>query len=95
MSSKLAWGILGTGRIAGVFAKGLANSETGTLVAVGSRSQEAADAFGAQWSVERCYGSYEELLADEQVQAVYIATPHPQHAQWAIRAAEAGETYLM
>ncbi|EFH82207.1 aldo/keto reductase [Ktedonobacter racemifer] len=94
MSSKLAWGILGTGRIAGVFAKGLANSETGTLVAVGSRSQEAADAFGAQWSVERCYGSYEELLADEQVQAVYIATPHPQHAQWAIRAAEAGKHIL-
>ncbi len=94
MHNTLSWGILGTGRIAGTFARGLANSQTGRLLAVGSRTQAAADAFGEKWQVERRYGSYEQLLADSDVQAVYISTPHPWHAQWAIRAAEAGKHIL-
>ncbi len=94
MKDRLAWGILGTGIIARNFAKALASSETGRLVAVGSRSKEAAEAFGAQFGVARRHARYEELLADPQVQAVYIATPHPMHAEWTIKAAEAGKHIL-
>ncbi|GCF07823.1 aldo/keto reductase [Dictyobacter arantiisoli] len=94
MSQTLSWGIIGTGRIAGIFANGLTKSQTGKLVAVGSRTQEAADRFGATWNVAHCYHSYEDLLADDEVQAVYISTPHPMHAEWAIKAAEAGKHIL-
>src|SRR5262245_32424659 len=94
MSQKLAWGIISTGRIAKTFAKGLAESKTGELVAVGSRTQATAEAFGEKIKISRCYGGYDALLADPAVQAVYIATPHPQHAEWAIKAAEAGKHIL-
>ena len=66
----------------------------GRLVAVGSRSKDTAEAFGSQFGVARRHGSYEALLADPEVQAVYIATPHPMHAEWAIKAAEAGKHIL-
>jgi predicted dehydrogenase/aryl-alcohol dehydrogenase-like predicted oxidoreductase len=69
-------------------------SQTGELTAVGSRTQESSDAFGEEFGLDRRYGSYEALLADETVQAVYIATPHPMHAEWAIKAAEAGKHIL-
>src|SRR5688572_2203501 len=94
-SSKLNWGILGTGNIAKAFAQGLAVSKTGKLVAIGSRSQEKADAFGAELNVPHRHGSYDALLADPDVDAIYIATPHPQHAEWAIKAAEAGKHLLV
>ena len=94
MSKRLAWGILGTGRIAGVFAKGLAESKTGDLVAVGSRTAESAERFGAEHGVARRHGVYEALLADPEVEAVYISTPHPMHAEWAIKTAEAGKHVL-
>jgi predicted dehydrogenase/aryl-alcohol dehydrogenase-like predicted oxidoreductase len=90
----LGWGIAGTGRIASVFARGLARSRTGRLVAVGSRTRERADAFGDELRVPVRHGSYDALLADDQVDAVYIATPHPSHAALAIRAAEAGKHIL-
>ena len=94
MVEHLAWGILGTGTIAGIFAEGLAESRTGKLVAVGSRTLTGADAFGERWHIPHRHGSYEELLADEEVQIVYISTPHPLHAEWAIKAAEAGKHIL-
>lgn len=94
MNKKLAWGIIGTGKIAAMFAKGLAESKTGELVAVGSRAQGTADAFGKEFGISRCYSSYDALLADPTVQAVYISTPHPQHAEWAIKTAEAGKHIL-
>ncbi len=94
MAETLRWGILGLGGIAHTFAKGLADSQTGQLVAVGSRSQENADQFGAQYNVAARYPTYDALLADPQVQAVYIATPHPMHVDWAIRAANAGKHVL-
>ena len=94
MTKTLHWGILGTGRIAGVFANGVQQSQTGTLVAVGSRSQAAADTFGEKWHIPQRYGRYEDVLADQNVQAVYVATPHPFHAEWAIKAAEAGKHVL-
>lgn len=94
MSKSLSWGIIGTGQIAGVFANGVKQSQTGTLVAVGSRSQAAADIFGATWDIARRYCRYEDVLADQLVQAVYVALPHPFHAEWAIKAAEAGKHVL-
>lgn len=94
MSSSLNWGILGTGSIARKFASELPHSATGRLVAVGSRSAEGAARFGEKFPGLRAYPTYEELLADREVQAVYISTPHPQHAEWAIAAAEAGKHIL-
>ncbi|MFZ4682793.1 MAG: aldo/keto reductase [Terrimicrobiaceae bacterium] len=94
MSSRLSWGILGTGSIARKFASELPHSQTGSLVAVGSRTAESAAKFAADHPGIRAHASYEALLADPGVQAVYISTPHPQHAEWAIAAAEAGKHIL-
>lgn len=92
--NSLSWGILSTGRIAGIFAKQLSQSKTGKLAAVGSRSQPNADKFAAEFKVPRSHASYDALLADPNVQAVYIAPPHPLHAKWCIKAAEAGKHIL-
>ncbi|MCC6416024.1 MAG: aldo/keto reductase [Opitutaceae bacterium] len=94
MNNRLGWGILSTGRIAGIFATGVARSQHGRLVAVGSRAQASAERFAHEFNVPRAHGSYEALLADPDVRAVYIATPHPQHVEWAIKAAEAGKHIL-
>ena len=94
MNTSLNWGILGTGRIAGVFARALAHSRTGRLAAVGSRSPEKAGAFVQEFAGAAAHGGYGALIADPAVQAVYLATPHPDHAAWAIRAAEAGKHVL-
>jgi predicted dehydrogenase/diketogulonate reductase-like aldo/keto reductase len=94
MSAHLRWGILGTGGIANTFATALPRSRTGRLVVVGSRSAESAQKFAARHGGAQAHGSYEALLADPKVDAVYIATPHPQHAEWCIRAARAGKHIL-
>ena len=93
MSAKLQWGVLGTGRIARQFARGLLQSHTGELAAIGSRSNHAALEFARDFPAV-CHNSYEGLLADSRVQAVYVCTPHPAHTEWAIRAAEAGKHVL-
>src|SRR5208283_2941175 len=92
--TKLRWGILGTGHIAGIFSRGVAASQTGQLVAVGSRTQEAADRFARDFALPRAHGSYEALLGDPEVSAVYIAAPHPLHLEWTVRAARAGKHVL-
>ncbi|NDV61232.1 Gfo/Idh/MocA family oxidoreductase [Puniceicoccales bacterium CK1056] len=94
MMKQLRWGILGTGAIAEAFAFGLEASETGKLVAVGSRTMESAQKFAKPRGVDACHGSYEDLLADKSVEIVYIANPHPFHAEWAIKAALAGKHVL-
>ncbi len=94
MKEQLAWGILGTGRIAHSFATDLQTAKTGRLVAVGSRTAGAAETFGAEFDAPHRHSSYEALLADPDVQAVYISVPHPHHAEWAIKAAEAGKHIL-
>lgn len=90
----LRWGILGTGTIAHTFAQALQETATGRLVAVGSRGREAAERFAAELGAVRPHGGYAGLLADAEVEAVYIATPHPAHAEWAIAAARAGKHVL-
>jgi predicted dehydrogenase len=94
MSDRLKWGILSTGRIAHWFATALAASRTGRLVAVGSRTREAAGKFAAEFNGIRAHDSYDALLADPAVQAVYIGTPHDSHAELCIRAARAGKHIL-
>jgi predicted dehydrogenase len=91
---KLAWGIVSTGNIAHAFARGVLRSHRGVLAAVASRSAEAASAFAAHHGIRRWHGSYEALFADPAVEAVYIATPHPLHAEWVRLAAAAGKHIL-
>ncbi|MBE1712059.1 MULTISPECIES: aldo/keto reductase [Mesorhizobium] len=92
-TTPIRWGILGPGSIAQAFAGGVAASRTGKLVAIGARNPGKpglAEAFPGA----RIVDGYEALLADPDIDAVYIAVPHPGHAQWAIRAAEAGKHVL-
>ncbi len=93
MASSLNWAILGTGSIAEKFAEGLPLCQHGKLVAVGSRNADSAEAFVAKHAGQ-AYGSYEEAIADPQVEAVYIALPHHLHAEWTIKAAKAGKHIL-
>lgn len=95
----LRWGIISTGRIARIFAHGLLHSRRSKLQAFASRSLESATACAAEFplpdgTLPAAYGSYEELLAAPDIDAVYIATPHPSHAEWAIKAAQAGKHIL-
>jgi predicted dehydrogenase len=94
--AKLSWGIIGAGAIAKSFVEGLRSSTASQLVAVASRSKAKADQFIADNAAAgaKSHGSYEALLADPAVQAVYIATPHPQHAEWAVKAARAKKHIL-
>jgi predicted dehydrogenase len=95
LAEQARWGILGPGSIAGWLARGIKESSNGGLIAVGSRQQANADRFGDEHNVPRRYGSYEALLADPDVDVVYVATPHPMHLDWAIRVAEAGKHVLV
>lgn len=79
MSQLIRWGILGTGKIATAFATALRDTPGAKLVAVASRSVDSATRFGAKFGVERCHGSYQALADDDQVDVVYIGTPHPMH----------------
>ncbi len=90
---KLNWGILGTGSIAHKFARGLKACKNGNLVAVGSRSHNTAKAFCNDFG-GMPYGSYEDLLGDPSVEAVYIALPHHLHGPYTIKAAQAGKHIL-
>ncbi|KAB0679381.1 aldo/keto reductase [Aureimonas leprariae] len=92
-TGRLAWGILGTGAIAKVFADALPQAANARLVAVGTRGQ-ATPELEQRFPGARIVSGYDALLADPEVEAVYIATPHPSHAMLAIRAAEAGKHVL-
>jgi predicted dehydrogenase len=94
MTDKIRWGILGPGNIAKKFAKGLSVLPDAELVAVGSRTQENADAFGDQFDVPRRHASYEALAADPKVDVIYVATPHPFHKENTILCLEAGKAVL-
>ncbi len=93
MADKLNWGILATGGIARQFAGGLKVSKTGTLTAVGSRTLESAQKFTETYGGTP-YGSYDEVLNDPNVDAIYIALPHHMHYEWTIKCAEAGKAIL-
>ncbi len=91
------WGILATGHIAGTFAAALRDAEGCELVAAASRSDAGAAAFASAFpeTADHAFPTYEALLEEPLVDAVYVATPHPLHATWAIRALEAGKAVLV
>jgi predicted dehydrogenase len=91
----LRWGVIGTGGIAASFVRDTAGLPDMRIVAVGSRSQASADRFGAEHGVERRHPTYEALVEDPEVDAVYVATPHPLHAQNALAAIAAGKHVLV
>jgi predicted dehydrogenase len=93
--SRLRWGILGTGGIAGSFAADLRLTGSGAAVAVGSRSQGSADRFADKFGIARRHASYESLAADPDVDVIYVATPHPMHHGNAILALRAGKHVLV
>ncbi|NNN07733.1 MAG: Gfo/Idh/MocA family oxidoreductase [Acidimicrobiaceae bacterium] len=86
---------MGTGKIASTFARDMQLIGEGEVVAVGSRRQESADAFGDTFGVARRYDSYEALVADPDVDAVYVGTPHPMHFANASLALEHGKPVLV
>lgn len=88
------WGIIGPGKIASRFAGQLPLSNTGVLTAVAGRDIGKATAFAQEFGASRVYASFDELLADSLIDAVYIATPHTLHAELTIRAANAGKHVL-
>ena len=91
----LNWGILGAGGIARVFVNGLRFSKTGRAFAVASQTPEKLQALADDFSIPKRYDTYEAMLADPEVDVVYISTIHPLHAEWAIKAAEAGKHMLI
>ena len=91
----IRWGIAGPGRIAAGVARDLVAVEGTELAAVGSRSAARAEAFAAEHGAARAHGSYRALVDDPDVDAIYIATPHPQHADLAVAALEAGKAVLV
>jgi predicted dehydrogenase len=93
--TKLRWGILGTGAIANDFAADLVHTDSGEIVAVGSRGQAGADRFADRHGISRRHASYQALAADPDVDAVYVATPHPFHHENALLALEAGKHVLV
>jgi predicted dehydrogenase len=90
----IRWGILGAGGIARTFARELPSTRTGRLQAVAARDAERAEQLARESDAPSAYGGYEEMLADEKVDAVYIATVHTNHHEWVARAAEAGKHVL-
>ena len=92
-SPQLRWGILGTGNIAGQFVDQL-KTDGVIVAAAASRSPEKAKAFCASKGIARAYSSYETLLADPAVDAVYISLPNHLHAEWSIKCAQAGKHIL-
>jgi predicted dehydrogenase len=88
------WGILATGGIAATFTESLLSMPDAQVVAVGSRAPEVAKAFAARYGIERAYGSWAELAADDDVDVVYVATPHSAHRAAAGLCLEAGRAVL-
>ena len=92
--ASLRWGILGPGRIAPRIVRAVRASERADLVSVASRDADRAEAFAAAHGIPRSFGAYQALLASPDVDAVYIALPNHLHAEWTIRALQAGKHVL-
>jgi len=88
------WGILSTAHINRLFLAGARESPNVNILAVASRDQPRADAYARENGIERAYGSYDALLADPDVEAVYISLPNSLHIPWTIKSLEAGKHVL-
>src|SRR5512138_1497359 len=94
MNKVLNWGLLSTARINDALITPLRASKRNKLAAVASRSQKSGDAYAKEKKIPRAHGSYEALLADPDIDVVYISLPNHLHAQWTIKAVEAGKHVL-
>jgi D-xylose 1-dehydrogenase (NADP+, D-xylono-1,5-lactone-forming) len=92
--STIRWGILSTAHINRVIIKALAMSPRNRLLVVASRSGEKADRYAREWKIPRSHGSYEALLADPEIDVIYNPLPNHLHAEWTIKAVEAGKHVL-
>ncbi len=94
MSQEFKWGILGTGGIARAFARDLNFLNNHIVAAVGSRTQEKAEEFAIEFPGCTAHGSYEKLVTNPEIDAIYVATPHPMHLTNTILALKAGKPVL-
>jgi len=94
--SLIRWGIIGPGNIANNFADGLKESFSGQLTAIASKNNERRESFGDKYNIDAAlrFSSYDDLLNSENIDAVYISTPHTLHAEWTIKAAGKGKHVL-
>ena len=95
MAKILKWGLLSTARINRALIPGIRASKRSQLVAVGSRDLKKAQEFAQEWNIPRVHGTYEELLADAEVDAIYNPLPNHLHAEWTIKALKAGKHVLL
>ncbi len=93
-STKLRWGLLGAARIAKSYTAAIRSSRNGTLTSVAARDPERARGFAKEEGIPQVAASYDELLADPGIDAIYIALPNALHSEWAIRALHAGKHVL-
>jgi len=91
MKNSIKWGILSAGNIAGTFAEALKEAEGSELYAVAARNGADAEAFADKHGAAKSYEGYEAMLADSEVEAVYIATVHPFHLEWIFKSVQAGK----
>ena len=94
VANAVKWGIMSTADINRKVIPGAHASPKVDLIAVASRDQARAEAYAKTWEIERAYGSYEALLEDPDVEAVYISLPNTMHIEWSIKALEAGKHVL-
>jgi D-xylose 1-dehydrogenase (NADP+, D-xylono-1,5-lactone-forming) len=93
--AKIRYGIISTAHINRLLIPEMHASDKVDLIAVASRDQARADEYARKWEIERAYGSYDALLADPDVDAVYISLPNTMHAEWSIKSVEAGKHVLV
>jgi D-xylose 1-dehydrogenase (NADP+, D-xylono-1,5-lactone-forming) len=94
MNAAVSWGFLSTAKINEKLLTGASESDRSQVLAVASRDAARAEAYARARGIERAYGSYEDLLADADIEAVYISLPNSLHVEWSIRALEAGKHVL-
>jgi D-xylose 1-dehydrogenase (NADP+, D-xylono-1,5-lactone-forming) len=94
MSDAVKWGFVSTANINDKVLRGVADVDSVDVVAVASRDTSRAEVYARERGIERAYGSYDELLADPELEAIYISLPNSMHVEWSIRALEAGKHVL-
>jgi predicted dehydrogenase len=95
MTTEIRWGVVGPGRIAEQVVKDFAHVDGARAIAVASRSLDRAQNFAGRHGIDRAHGSYADILADPDVDVLYVATPHPQHHAVAVAAIRAGKALLV
>jgi predicted dehydrogenase len=94
MEPQLNWGLLSTAKINRALIKPLNASKRTRLLAVASRTQASADSYAHEWDIPRAHGSYEALLNDPEIDVIYNSLPNHMHAEWTIKALQAGKHVL-